>query len=143
MAVANMEVVWNTMQTLQYATKKTFLRTSAYGPITLRLPEELQSMVMDNVKDILIHEIKTDMHKNDRMYLIIGNDDPQQGHSFVTSLNKQQAIAGELHLNLLPRTQERKLFGDVLFNFHWKHKTIIYEISSALYEDIRLIIENL
>jgi hypothetical protein len=145
MAVADMQDMWKTMQTLQCATKKTFLRTSALGGlITLRLPEELQAMVMDNIKDILFHEIKTEMHKNDKMYLIINNDDhPQKAHSFVTSLNKQQAIAAELHINILPWTQERKDFGDVLFNFHWKHKTIIYEISSDLYDDIKLIIENL
>jgi hypothetical protein len=144
MAVADMALVWETMNVLQHATKKTFLRASAYGPITLRLPEELQVMVMDNIKQILVHDIKIEMHKHDRMYLIINNDDqPQQGHSFVTGLSKKQAIAAELHLNHLPQTQEREHFADVLYNFHARHKNVIYEISLDLYDDIKLIIENL
>ena len=127
---------WDTMQALQDATKQTFLRATAYGGlIPLRLPQELQSMVMQNVKDISRQEIKSELHKNDIMYLIITNDDDDR-HAFVVGLNKQQAKDAELCLNLLPPTAERTHFGDVLFNFHGRHKAVMYEISQALYIDI-------
>ncbi len=79
-----------------------------------------------------LKKIKDEQHEGDKMHVIISNLDG----TFVLVLGKAEARAAELHLNRLPKTHERKQLGDVLYNFHAYHKSLVYDISSALYDDI-------
>lgn len=150
-AAGCLETGIETIKAMQLATKRAFQRVAFGGiQVPLRLPIELQHMILQDFhRPMWEKDTLDEAHKTDTLHVIVSNtsaasDDDINGGSgsggnFILILSKSQALQLEQQLNMLPKTPERNLFGNVLYNFYAKHQNnIIFEISAALYDDLVL-----
>ena len=126
----------DTLNALQFNTSKAFTRNAFGGAVcSLRLPDEVAHMVFS---DFVLPQLEYErLHAKDVLQIMVGSGTDDDASFSLLHLSKEQCRRLELHLNLQPWTFERKVFGDVLYNFHARNHNIVFEISAAMFAEIQ------